>query len=143
MQYEIKFAVLSIILLFPPLIFASNDLLGQVYECKFNNGFVTDFKNINNRSEIGIQIKNTVTFSSINPISKTAVFAGQLGQTTVIFSKNIIGLHFLEITEFGNHNFTTIFFPALENGNFAIVHSRHVSFYSPLPSQSVGYCFLK
>jgi hypothetical protein len=124
-------------------IFASASISGQVFECTFNNGFFTDYKNTVPKSGNGSQIKNKVTFSSFDNASGTAKFSGNAGQTTVVYSANDKGLHFLEITDSGNHNLTTIFLPARHNGKFAVVHSRHVYINHPLPSQSVGFCLKK
>ena len=83
-----------------------------------------------------------LTFTSIDRNKGVAIISGNSGQMPVFFRQTNRGMHFIETTETGNLNITTIFNAPLKSGGFAVVHSRHVALDErPLPSQSVGTCY--
>jgi hypothetical protein len=86
-----------------------------------------------------------VTFDSIDTNAGKARLIGSIGAVDVRAILTETGLTFIEATQVGNLNFTTIFatYDTLESRRFVAVSSRHVAIEkSPSPSQYHGTCFV-
>ena len=77
---------------------------------------------------------------SIDIPNRTAIYWGNVGDVAVVASATSFALHFLERTDTGGLNTTTVFSTA-KGGRHIAVHSRHaVILGQPLPSQFHGLC---
>ena len=113
----------------------------DAFKCAFNDGFVTDFTGIKPQSKRANQITNQLIFHSFSKVSGTAILQGNAGSERLSYIENDVGIHFLENTQIGNFNLTTIFYSSDRRNSYPVVHSRHVSLVGgALPSQSVGEC---
>lgn len=86
-----------------------------------------------------------VTFDSINHKRGTARLIANAGATDVKVMASSTGLTFVEKTDVGNWNFTTVFahYDAPGSRRFVVVESRHTTLSTligPFPSQYYGSC---
>ena len=77
---------------------------------------------------------------SIDIRNRSAIYSGNIGEEAVVVMASPFALHFVERTDSGGLNTTTVF-SAAKGGRHVAVHSRHsVIVGQPLPSQFHGLC---
>jgi len=139
--------IILIIISVSSLCYASEDhfeelIKAKSLKCYFGPGASANWKGKKVKVELN-SFDITLNFDSIDLKNQKARIIGNQGAADLIVLLSMMGINFIEQTDMGNLNITTVF-PnyAQETSDFIAVTSRHLSIpgSSPLPSQYHGTC---
>jgi len=108
-------------------------------KCSFGPGASADWDSGRPKVTLDKAVADFILhFDSIEPDKRTARLIGNRGASDVSVVRTVAGLHFLEVTDSGSVNLTTVF-ARIASNRFIAVTSRHLDLpRSPYPSQSPG-----
>lgn len=107
--------------------------------CTFEFGVFVEFKKGEFNSEDGG--KTSFVIAAIDRENGSAQLIGNLGATPLAMVPSPNHLHFVEQTQIGSVNLTTIFSEVKDSRGFLAVHSRHTGLPTdPMISQYYGFC---
>lgn len=133
-----KVAVIAATSLLAVLTTTSLAVEPKAFVCKFTEGNSAKY-------EAGwsmkiLNEKMDFTFGSLDPQQGKAQLIGNVGASGVRFWKGTWTWNFVEVTDVGNINTTTVY-EALDGKDYPAVHSRHPSLAGlAFPSQYRGVC---
>lgn len=116
-------------------------LSAKTISCTFRPGASANWIEGSPAMQLG-QFSSTglLIIRSIDIRNRSAIYGGNVGEVAVAVSATPLALHFLERTDSGGLNTTTVF-ASVKDGRYIAVHSRHaVILGQPLPSQFHGLC---
>lgn len=139
-----KYKLITYLILLIFSVPANTTEIGGVFSvrCQFTRSIATNFDK--GTPETSTTTMPDIIFDKIDVNNKTARLIGSIGVETVsvINGHNNESIHLVEMTPSKNMTITTIYLnnPNVDFNQLPVVHSRHMFFNGPIPSQSLGTC---